>query len=309
MERLSLHLAGIRAWPALAAGVCALLLIPIWSGAGFAQSSESTSETEPSADRAAPPAPAGTPAPGDSPADAAAGAKVPALSSPASPAADGTKLVWTTMTSPAGREVRVLRPESEAGTSAGSSSVLPAPNGLAAGDPASSGVPVDRSGTRLDPRTTSPSTGELSGVRDFFDDPRPISAIASFGAYGGYPSAFGFQTAYPTDGTLAVRMGLTGAPKLGWLWTPGYELRFGQRSTGYSSDGVYHFSNLYVGQTTSGTDEDHWGAESGLGYRWLLPDRRGVRWIAGVELGGRWATGSGWPDTPSARAYWMIAAP
>jgi hypothetical protein len=104
-------------------------------------------------------------------------------------------------------------------------------------------------------------------------------------------------------------MGITGFPKLGWLWTPGMELRFGQKRGRLSTDGVYHFSNLYIGQSTNGKDEDLWGAESGFGYRWLLPDRRGVRWIAAVELGGRWTTESGFPDTPSLRAFWMIAAP
>ena len=52
-----------------------------------------------------------------------------------------------------------------------------------------------------------------------------------------------------------------------------------------------------------------WGIENGLGYRWIMPDRRGVRWIAAVEMGGRWSNESVWPIKPSVRAFWMIAAP
>ena len=139
---------------------------------------------------------------------------------------------------------------------------------------------------------------------------RTLPRMSSIGAYGGYPSTVGMQFAAPTDGPIAFRSGLTGMPGVGVLWTPGVELRFGQDWETYSTNSPYAFSNLYLGkEVRSGDDKEHTGLEAGLGYRWLLPDRRGVRWIAAIELGGRWSNDSALPTTPSIRAFWMIAAP
>jgi len=221
---------------------------------------------------------------------------------PATPSSE-SNLVWTTMTTPKGHEVRVLRPESTGATTtppSPSGSELQAQTGL--GNSPTPGTPLPRP-------ATAPTSPNLSGIETHFDRGGSVPPVAAFGVYGGYPSAVGFQTVVPTDAPLAFRMGITGFPKLGWLWTPGMEVHFGQKSGRLNTDGAYHFSNLYIGQSTNGKDEDLWGAESGFGYRWLLPDRRGVRWVAAVELGGRWTTESGLPDTPSIRAFWMIAAP
>lgn len=137
-----------------------------------------------------------------------------------------------------------------------------------------------------------------------------LPRMSAIGAYGGYPSTVGVQFAAPTDGPIAFRSGLTGMPGVGVLWTPGVELRFGQDWETYSSDAPYAFTNLYLGkEVRSGDDKEHSGLEAGLGYRWLLPDRRGVRWVAAIELGGRWSNDSALPATPSVRAFWMIAAP
>jgi hypothetical protein len=120
----------------------------------------------------------------------------------------------------------------------------------------------------------------------------------------------GFQFVIPTDATIAFRTGFTGLPGIGYLLTPGFEIRFDQTPGTYNIDSGYAFSNLYIGETVEdGPNTSHWGLESGIGYRWIRPDRRGVRWIGAVEFGGRWSTESVWPIKPSVRAFWLIAAP
>jgi hypothetical protein len=132
----------------------------------------------------------------------------------------------------------------------------------------------------------------------------PLTAV---GAYAGYPSYGGVQFSAPVDGILAFRSGLTGFPHLGILWTPGIEVRFGQEPGTYNHSGGYGFANMRVGRSTTGDKHQYFGLESGLGFRWILWDRRGFRWIAACEAGGSWSPASMWPQTASGRIFWMMA--
>lgn len=232
------------------------------------------------------------------------------------------KMVWKTVTSPSGRTFQVLeaatpeeienaaREARTAATKSGDDSsaivgVSAAPEGAG---PAGSGGDIAMMGDLG--RTTGRSSGGNPTALGQWMNQGGVPKITSFGVYGGYSSTAGFQLAIPTDATFAFRMGLTGFPGIGWLWTPGVELRFGQTPGAYNTDGVYGFSNLYVGETVSDDPvTKHWGVETGAGYRWILPDRRSVRWIAAIEIGGRWSPDSSAPKTPAVRAFWMIAAP
>ena len=135
----------------------------------------------------------------------------------------------------------------------------------------------------------------------------PRLPLTGIGLFLGYPSTLGIQIAAPADGALAFRSGLTGFPGVGILWTPGVEVRFSQEPGTYSTDSGYGFANLLMSRTFSGKDKDHVGIEAGLGYRWVLSDRRALRWIGGVEGGGHWDADSIWPDRPSLRILWMVA--
>lgn len=229
------------------------------------------------------------------------------------------RMVWKTVTSPGGRSFQVLVPATPeelaalgstpaAGAGQDSDGIarpavgdgsspppVPASDLVMAGE---LGRPRGRSGTNLPPRVATPEAAPY------------LPPVTAFGVYAGISSIAGIQMTIPTDATLAFRTGLTGFPGAGWLWTPGLELRFAHEPGTFSTDGVYGFTNLYIGETTTDDSVDkHWGAETGAGYRWILPDRRGVRWIAAIELGGRWTPKSSAPKTPTIRAFWMIAAP
>ena len=226
------------------------------------------------------------------------------------------KMVWKTITTPSGRTFQVL----EAATP---EEIEQARRETAQGD--NPVTPVSTMGPDGAAKTSG-ANGDMASVADLGSRPmgrngeaRPglhwangsgVPSVTAFGVYGGYSSTAGLQMTLPTDGTFAFRMGLTGFPGLGWLWTPGVELRFGQEPGVLNTDGVYGFSNLYIGETVHDDPvSKHWGVETGGGYRWILPDRRSVRWIAAIELGGRWTTESSAPKTPTVRAFWMIAAP
>lgn len=136
---------------------------------------------------------------------------------------------------------------------------------------------------------------------------RPLLQTSGLGAYAGFPSAIGVFFVAPADGTLAFRSGLTAFPGVGVLWSPGYEIRFGQESGTYAHNSGYLYTNLLLARIYTGEDRDHTGLEAGLGYRWILSDVRELRWIAGAEAGGHWDTDSYRPDRPSLRFYWMMA--
>lgn len=222
-------------------------------------------------------------------------------SEPAEPSTPSTntgepRLVWTEVTTEAGT-MMVLRPASDPNAQPGDL-VNPSP---------SSDRPEEFSS--LHP-PTSPGLSPRTSTQPYGSNAPPHLPVSAFGVYGGFPSAVGFQFVIPTDATLAFRTGFTGLPGIGYLLTPGVELRFNQTPGTYNTDSAYGFSNLYIGETVKdGPNDSHWGLETGIGYRWILPDRRGVRWIAAVEFGGRWTTESTWPTKPSMRAFWMIAAP
>ena len=224
------------------------------------------------------------------------------------------KMVWRTVTSPSGRTFQVLEPASPEEIEQAARDAREAAGRAADGDSvraAAAGASEDIAmmgdlGTRRSGRGTG---GDPSALGQWMNQ-GGVPRITSFGVYGGYASTAGLQLAIPTDATFAFRMGLTGFPGIGWLFTPGVELRFGQEPGTFSTDGVYGFSNLYVGETVSADPvKKHWGVETGGGYRWILPDRRSVRWIAAIEIGGRWSPSSSAPKTPTVRAFWMIAAP
>ncbi len=235
-------------------------------------------------------------------------------------------MVWKTVTTASGRTFQVLEPAGASDEDEAANNVGPEGSNRS-GDSAMNGaqlgsVGAGRSGTagvqntafgrpQNADRTQRPGQSGSAKNPTFEEwvSSGLIPGITSFGVYGGYSSTAGFQFAIPTDGTLAFRTGLTGFPGIGWLWTPGVELRFGQTPGTYSTDSGYAFSNLYLGETTRDTpNRSHWGLESGIGYRWILPDRRSVRWIAALEVGARWGTESGLPESPTIRAFWMIAS-
>jgi hypothetical protein len=123
----------------------------------------------------------------------------------------------------------------------------------------------------------------------------------------GYPSYPGLFIVAPADGPLAFRAGLTGFPTIGLLWTPGLEYRFGQERGTLSLDGVYAFGNAFLGRSYwDGDQHEYVGAEAGLGFRWLIDDRRGVRWIAAVEAGGYWRGDPVRPRRLSLRFIWTL---
>ncbi|MEZ4650191.1 MAG: hypothetical protein R3E97_15690 [Candidatus Eisenbacteria bacterium] len=226
------------------------------------------------------------------------------------------KMIWKTITTPSGRTFQVL----EAATPEEIEQARAATPGSAGVTPVSTADPAGTTRGAAAENTDLASIADLGsrpmrrngnvGPGQPFPGGTGVSSIAAFGVYGGYSSTAGLQVTVPADGTFAWRMGLTGFPGLGWLWTPGVELRFGQERGTFNTDGVYGFSNLYIGETLhESPDKQHWGMETGAGFRWILPDRRSVRWIAAIELGGRWTTESASPKTPTVRAFWMIAAP
>jgi hypothetical protein len=239
----------------------------------------------------------------------------PSQSTAASPPAQSkVPMEW----GPAARDsIRMVMVGPQENTSAADSSAL-------ATQP-SSASPADRSsaagagGSDLSgivrPGQPSPNGGgTLTHPQDaepgLFSEVARLPRITAVGAYGGYPSVAGLQIAVPADGTLAFRSGLTGFPGIGYLFTPGVEIRFGQVPGTYSTNSGYTFANLFLGrENKAGQDKTHKGLEAGLGYRWILPDRRAVRWIGAIEAGAKWTPDSQWPDLPTIRAYWMIASP
>lgn len=127
------------------------------------------------------------------------------------------------------------------------------------------------------------------------------------GIYGGYPTWAGAMIVAPADGVAAFRTGFTALPEIGILWTPGIEFRFGQEPGTYAVDSAYAFGNLYLGRSyREQEDRDYTGLECGLGYRWILDDRRGYRWIAALEGGGYWRPSSAWPMRPCLRFSWLL---
>ncbi len=140
-------------------------------------------------------------------------------------------------------------------------------------------------------------TGTRTGTREI-----PSTA---FGVYAGFPSVAGLQLVLPVDGRAGFRMGLVGFPGVGILWTPGMEIRLTQPPGSTAIDGIYAYSNAFIGEYLLGRDRHWFGLETGLGYRWFLSDRS-TRWLAGAELGGHWDSESAWPDKPSLRVFWMI---
>lgn len=103
-----------------------------------------------------------------------------------------------------------------------------------------------------------------------------------------------------------MRFGLTGFPTVGVLFTPGVEYRFGQEPGTIAASGVYAFGNAYLGRSYLGDERDYAGAEVGLGYRWLIDDRRGMRWIGAIEGGGYWRHDPAQLRRPSLRFLWTL---
>lgn len=157
-------------------------------------------------------------------------------------------------------------------------------------------------------RTVAPPSppSELPGASSSpADPPRRLSKVAS-GVYGGYPSWGGAMIVAPADGPAAFRSGVTGLPNIGILWTPGFELRFDQPSGTFATDGGFFYGNLFLGRSYLNERRGYTAMETGLGYRWILSDRRGLRWIGAIEAGGYWRPESAWPYRPSLRAYWLL---
>ena len=161
-----------------------------------------------------------------------------------------------------------------------------------------------------------PGSAAGSGTRSSASLPRSSAAVDHFlrlppntatGVSIGYPAYPGLFVVAPADGPLAFRSGFTGFPTIGLLWTPGLEYRFGQKSGTLSQDGVYTFGNAFLGRTyLDGDQHGYTGAEAGLGFRWLINDRRGVRWIAALEAGGYWRGDPVRPKRPCLRFLWAL---
>jgi len=235
--------------------------------------------------------------PASSASEAKAASPVPTSST--SRPQDGQRMVWTEVTTESGT-MMVLAPADQSTAPPSNTS---APTEAPRSQDLTAFQPPNRSRPSLEGERYPNVTSNPGGAP-------PTLGASSFGVYGGFPSAVGFQFVIPTDATLAFRTGFTGLPGIGYLLTPGVEIRFDQSPGTYNIDSAYAFSNLYIGETVEdGPNTHHWGIENGLGYRWIMPDRRGVRWIAAVEMGGRWSNESVWPIKPSVRAFWMIAAP
>jgi hypothetical protein len=147
----------------------------------------------------------------------------------------------------------------------------------------------------------------IEGARSAADRFLRLPPNTATGVSIGYPAYPGLFITAPADGPLAFRSGLTGFPTIGLLWTPGLEYRFGQESGTLSQNGVYAFSNAFLGRTyLDGDQHEYTGAEVGLGYRWFVDDRRGVRWIAAVEAGGYWRGDPVKPRRPCLRFLWTL---
>lgn len=160
------------------------------------------------------------------------------------------------------------------------------------------------------PRETTSAPGASTGGGAVVPaSPRPRGALpkAATGVYFGYPSWVGAMIVAPADGVAAFRTGITALPEIGILWTPGVEVRFREVAGTYAVDGPYGYGNLFLGRSwMENRDRDYTGMECGLGYRWILADRRGYRWIAALEGGGYWRSSSAWPMRPSLRFSWLL---
>ncbi len=151
--------------------------------------------------------------------------------------------------------------------------------------------------------TSAGSLGNSAATDHFLRLPPNTATGVSIG-YPAYPGLF---VVAPADGPLAFRSGLTGFPTIGLLWTPGLEYRFGQEPGTLSQSGVYAFGNAFLGRSyLDGDGHEYSGAEAGLGFRWLINDRRGVRWIAAVESGGYWRGDPVQPRRLCLRFLWAL---
>lgn len=163
--------------------------------------------------------------------------------------------------------------------------------------------PTDSSHSNSGARPSAEVPGTLS-VADHSLRLPPNTATGFSIGYPSYPSLF---IVTPADGPLAFRSGLIAFPTIGLLWTPGLEYRFGQEPGTLSQNSVYAFGNAFLGRTyLDGDEHEYTGAEAGIGYRWLIDDRRGVRWIAAVEGGGYWHGDPLKPRRPCLRFLWTL---
>jgi hypothetical protein len=175
-----------------------------------------------------------------------------------------------------------------------------------AGDASGSDASHPGETTTVHPSSAGSSAGSprRSSAADRFLRLPPNTAT---GVSIGYPAYPGLFIVAPADGPFAFRSGLTGFPTIGLLWTPGLEYRFGQERGTISQNGVYVFGNAFLGRSYLDSDEhEYTGAEAGLGFRWLIDDRRGVRWIAGVETGGYWRGDPVKPRRICLRFLWTL---
>lgn len=136
-------------------------------------------------------------------------------------------------------------------------------------------------------------------------EPRPLPPASAFGLYGGAPSAAGLHAVGPVDGPIGFRMGLTGWPRVGLLWTPGFEVRFRQEPGTLSTSSAYLFSNYFIGRQLTAETEEKNAMEAGLGYRFFLNDRRGKRWVLALESGGYWRSKHALPLRPTIRLMFV----
>lgn len=169
-------------------------------------------------------------------------------------------------------------------------------------------IGIDPPATNAPPTPTPVPTPSPATVRSvpLRATPGALPKTAT-GVYGGYPTWAGAMIVAPADGVAAFRTGITGLPEIGILWTPGFEFRFGQEPGTYAVDSAYAFGNLYLGRSyREQEDRDYTGLECGLGYRWIIDDRRGYRWIAALEGGGYWRSSSAWPLRPCLRFSWLL---
>lgn len=172
--------------------------------------------------------------------------------------------------------------------------------GRAEGAPAAQTAAGDSVAARTEPSDSVPWRTDGEGR---------LLPRSGLGIYGGFPSMGGLIVVSPIDGPIGFRSGLGGIPKVGMVWTPGFELRLGQSGGTLATSGALLYANLFYARRDTEATTFHDGLEAGIGYRRRLLDRRGWRWFLYFEAGGFWNASDGLPQRPAGRILWTMARP